>query len=409
METSNSNSNYKTGNMQNKVDNEDFKKIITDLCKDLFTTFPELNDNLNQDIIGLLNNDEDALSRVFNYCKTVFPERFFDILYQNAEMFSLTSEMNTHFLPGIDFKYLWNSDISDKTKDILWKYLQLILFCIVNNMSDSDGFGDTAKLFEAINGDEFKKKLEETINNMKDMFNDINLNTNSQEDASGNGINLNDLPDAQQFHEHINGMMDGKLGKLAREIAEETANDLNIDPENIGDAEEYFKTLFKNPTKLMGLVKNVGDKLDHKIKSGQIKESELIEEASNIVKRMKDMPGMENIQNMLSKMGIPNMGNLNLGGRNSKVNFGELQNQLNNNLKKSKMKERLRRKMEDKSNDSNEVIITEEQREREENILKMLNSDNTESIENLIFSKGEKGEKSLKSQNPNKNKNKSKK
>lgn len=406
METSNSNYENMDGDTQNK-ENQDFKKIITDLCKDLMTTFPELNDNLHEDLIGLLNNDEDALLRVFNYCKTVFPERFFDILYQNAEMFESTSEINTYFLPGINFKYLWNTDISDKTKDILWKYLQLILFCIVNNMSDRDGFGDTAKLFEAINGDEFKKKLEETINNMKDMFNDINSNTNS-EDLSGNGINLNDLPDAQQFHEHINGMMDGKLGKLAREIAEETANELNIDPENMDDAEDYFKTLFKNPTKLMGLVKNVGDKLDHKIKSGQIKESELIEEASNIVKRMKDMPGMENIQNMLSKMGIPNMGNLNLGGRNSKVNFGELQNQLNNNLKKSKMKERLRRKMEDKTNDSNEFVITEEQRMREENILKMLNSENIESIENLIFSKGEKGEKSLKSQNPNKKKNKSK-
>ena len=52
----------------------------------------------------------------------------------------------------------------------MWKYLQLILFSIVSNISDGDSFGDTAKLFESINEDEFKNKLEETINNMKDMF-----------------------------------------------------------------------------------------------------------------------------------------------------------------------------------------------------------------------------------------------
>ena len=391
---------------------DDFKKILVDLCKDLFVTFPELNDNLNEDLCTILdsanqpthvNNSNNAIGNVFSYCKQVFPERFFDILYQNSEMFNKDSEINTVFLPGIDFKYLWNSDISDKTKDILWKYLQLILFSIVNNMSDGNGFGDTAKLFESINEDEFKKKLDETINSMKDMFNDVSFNqsdTQGENQGQGPNINLNDLPDPQQFHAHINGMMDGKLGKLAREIAEETASDLNLDPENMGDAEDYFKNLFKNPGKLMNLVKNVGDKLDHKIKSGQINERELLEEASNIVKRMKDMPGMENIQSMLSKMGIPNVGNL--GSKNSKVNIGELQNQLNNNLKKAKLKERMRRKMDDKK-DTNEINITNEEREKEDYLLKMLNSSNNEQIENLIFSTGEKAEKSLKSQNPNTN------
>lgn len=414
MSSSESNSDTNTNNFKNM---EDFKKILLDLCKDLFISFPELKDNLNEDLYHVLSSqnnldlNKEALDNVFNYCKKVFPERFFDILYQNSEIFEKDSDINTYFLPGIDFKYLWNSDISDKTKEILWKYLQLILFSIVNNMSDGNGFGDTAKLFEAINEDEFKKKLDETINSMKDMFNDISFNQSNfdfdgqEGEGQGPGINLNDLPDPQQFHAHINGMMDGKLGKLAREIAEETANELNLDPDNIGDAEDYFKNLFKNPGKLMNLVKNVGDKLDTKIKSGQINERELLEEASNIVKRMKDMPGMENIQSMLSKMGFPNMGNL--GGRNSKVNIGELQNQLNNNLKKAKMKERLRKKMDDKKN-INEITITNDEREREEHILKMLNNANNDQIENLIFSTGEKVEKSLKSQKPNTNEKKKK-
>ena len=211
---------------QEKKSKTDFKKIIVEFCKDLLTTFPELQDNFDDDLIHLLQNtdNDEVLNRVYEYCKSVFPERFFDILYQNKDIFT-NDEVNTKFLPGIEFKELWKCEITDTTRETMWKYLQLILFSIVSNISDGDSFGDTAKLFESINEDEFKNKLEETINNMKDMFEESNVNLN---DASG--INLDELPDPKQMHDHISGMMDGKLGKLAREIAEETAAELNIDP-----------------------------------------------------------------------------------------------------------------------------------------------------------------------------------
>ena len=86
------------------------------------------------------------------------------------------------------------------------------------------------------------------------------------------------IPNAQDLHEHITSMMGGKLGKLAMELAEDTAKDLNLDMDNNSDAKDVFQKLFKNPTKLMSMVKNVGSKIDEKIKSGEIKESELMEE-----------------------------------------------------------------------------------------------------------------------------------
>ena len=52
-----------------------------------------------------------------------------------------------------------------------------------------------------------------------------------------NKINLEDLPDAEEMHDHISGMLDGKLGQLAKEIAEETVGDLNLqDTDNIEGA-----------------------------------------------------------------------------------------------------------------------------------------------------------------------------
>lgn len=384
MEKNNDNPSVKSKN--------DFNKILLDLCKDLLHTFPELNNNLHEDLSSVLNGNDEGYKNVYNHCKQTLPERFFDILYQNKEMFEDDS-INTQFLPGIDFKVLWKCDITDMTRETMWKYLQLLLFSVVSDISEGESFGDTAKLFEAINETEFKNKLDETINNIKNVF---EANGTNMPSSDCSGINLDDLPDANEFHEHINNMMEGKLGKLAREIAEETANELNIDPDNMSSANDYFQTLFKNPTKLMGLVKNVGDKLDHKIKSGDIKESELIEEASNIVKRMKDMPGMENIQQMLSKMGIPN-----IGGKNMKVNMGAVENHLNQNLKMAKTRERLKKKLDsqNKMKDSN-VHLTQEELDRETHITNLLNNNNVD-IENLIFRTGEKMEKSDRFQNKN--------
>ena len=269
--------------------------MIYDLTNDILFTFPEFKDKLHIDLYNIKESrDETSIKNVYDHIKTVFPERFFDILYKNEEMYS-NEEINTEFLPGIDFKELWKEDISSKTKDIIWKYLQVILFSVIGKVNSGESFGDTSKLFEAINEDELKDKLKETMGNLQNMMD----GSDPIIDVSG----VDQLPNPEDIQDHINGLLDGKLGNLAKEIAAETAEDLNIDMENATSVNDVFKNLFKNPGKLMNLVKNVGGKLDDKIKSGDIKESELMAEASELLSKMKDMPGMGDIQSMLKKNG----------------------------------------------------------------------------------------------------------
>jgi len=332
-------------NMEDITPPEEFLKIINDFTTDIITTFPEYSG-----IIGKwwsLKTETEILF-VFRHCVKILPERFFDILYKNASIFEVDSEFNTEFLPGIVFKQLWNDGISDNTKETIWKYLQLILFSVIGTVHNSSELGDTAKLFENINEDDLKGKLQETLANMQNMFErngttnqdgTTNQETNS-ENTSG-GINMDNMPNADDIHSHINNLMGGKLGKLAMELAEETANALNLDPDASGDSAEVFQELFKNPGKLMGMVKNVGDKIDDKIKSGEIKETELISEGMELLEKMKDMPGMGNIQQMFQQMGIPMPPGLN---KNTKVNTGAMQAQMEQNLKLAKMKERMNSK-----------------------------------------------------------------
>ena len=335
---------------------EEFTKVIKDFVGDLKTTFPEYNPLINkwwkdvshfssiEDDIereqAILKSEQESVSLLFEFCQKKLPPRFFDILYQSTDMFNPESEVDTEFLPHIHFKNLWQFEITEKTRETIWKYLQLILFSIIGTVENKDAFGDTAKLFEAINEDEFKSKLEETLSHMQGLF-DNSGNLGEGAENLGEGFSSGGIPNAEDIHEHITGMLDGKLGQLAREIAEETASNLNMDMENVTDMKDIFQNLVKNPTKLMGLVKTVGDKLDSRIKSGEIKESELISEATEMMNKMKNMPGMGNLQSLLSKMGMGN-----LSGLGGKVNTGAMEAQLNKNLKMAKTKERIRAKAE---------------------------------------------------------------
>ena len=288
--------------------NEKFNQVIDDFVKDLLTTFPELKDKLT-DI-----NKEIYLA----HCTELYPKKFFDILYQNNDLFN----EECCLLPNINFSLLMKDEsVSQKTKETIWKYLQLILFSILDTLDDKNSFGDTSKLFEAINGSDLHKKISETMEGMKDFF----VNESDGSGSAFEGINEDFNP--EKLKGHLDGLMDGKIGRLAKEIAEETA-------QSVGDQEEFMKNVMKNPSKIMSLVKDIGGKLENKIKSGEVKESELLEEATELIDKMKDIPG---IKEMMSKMGM-----------NGKMDFKGMANKMQQTMNQAKTKERLKKKMEER-------------------------------------------------------------
>lgn len=378
---------------------DEFKKVIRDFIGDLKQTFPEYEPLINKwwkdkALFAHIENEDEreteyrkaedkSIKFLSEYCKKKLPPRFFDILYQNDDMFKEGSTVDTEFLPHIHFKSLWEYDITQKTRDIIWKYLQLILFSIVGSVENKDVFGDTAKLFESINEEEFKSKLAETMAKMQDLFEKDTEKSDASPDSNSNtGPNI---PNANDFHEHISGMLDGKLGRLAKEIAEETANDLNLDMDNMTDMKGVFDKLIKNPTKLMGLVKNVGDKIDNKIKSGELKESELISEATEMMNKMKNMPGMDDIQSLLQKMGM--------GG--AKVNMPAMEEKMAKNLKMAKMKERMNAKAQDNR------AAREASSQQQQSQVPVSNANQAELDEKLINMFTEKPERTPRGSAPN--------
>lgn len=308
-----------------KTDN--FKPIISDLVNDLSTTFPEYSELWAH----WRTADQAEYDTLYQYCLTVYPERFFDILYQNIDIFGKESVVNTMFLPNVDFKVLFNCDgVTDGTKKTLWKYLQLILFNVVGSIDDKTKFGDAAAMFDGIDEKVLQDKLKETMEGIGDLFKDNEFTFDA---AEGGG-----MPKVDDIHEHLKGIFDGKIGKLAKELAEEISGDF---ADIVGDGDEgattqdVIKKMMKNPKKMMDLVKTVSNKLTSKMDSGEITKEEIMKEAGGIMAKMKEMGGGDKLQEMLKKFA----GNM---GKNARIDM----NALDRMTKQEENKERIKKKLE---------------------------------------------------------------
>jgi hypothetical protein len=318
---------------------DNFKTIIHDFTIDLTTTFPEFSHFWSK----WTDATTEEYQTLFAYCLTVFPERFFDIMYQNAEIFVLSSEVNTMFLPDVNFKILFNCEgVSDNTKKTIWKYLQLMLFNTIGSIDDKSKFGDAASIFDGIDENTLQDKLKETMEGLGDFFKDMGKTAETAPD-DGNRQEFtfdpkDGIPNMEDIHEHLKGVFDGKIGKLAKELAEEISGDFNdLVGETTGSTQDVLKNLMKNPKKMMGLVKKVGDRLTEKMDSGEISKDEIMKEAGDIMAKMKEMGGGADKLNDLFKQ---------FAGKNMRVDT----NAMDRMTKKEAIKERMRKKMEANKN-----------------------------------------------------------
>jgi hypothetical protein len=299
---------------------DNFNSVILDFTKDLSITYPEYSFLWSKWMVDKI--DEDETKHLFEYCLSIYPERFFDILYQNNDIFNADSETNTTFLPNVDFKLLFNCEgVSENTKKTIWKYLQLILFTIVGGVKDKATFGETMNMFDGIDESELNEKLKETMSGISEFFSNItgdNTNDNtSEENNNGNrttpkfempnmekmfedmnnneGFNeefknafnkmggMPNMPNMENMQDHLKSLFDGKIGSLAKDMAEEISEefqDILGGDDDVKDTSDVLKKMMKNPKKIMDLMKTISGKLDTKMQNGEISRDEIMKEAT---------------------------------------------------------------------------------------------------------------------------------
>ena len=355
---------------------KNFKNVIIDLINDLTIVYPEYTF-----MWSMWNTADDAeYEKLFKHCLAVFPERFFDIMYTNADIFKSDSTLNVMFLPNVNFRLLFNCDgISENTKTSIWKYLQLILMTVLGSVKNVADFGDAADIFSAMDEKDLQEKMaetmeginqfftkdkdnveaepdtefqfnenhfSETMDGMKNMFENAFKGSDGTEGTEGEGLGGFKFPKPEVLQEHLKGLLEGKLGKLAKEFTEEFTEDMKSvfddgDMNDMKSSKDILMKIIKNPQKMMLIMKKLTDKLQSKMKSGDISQEEMMDEMQDLMEKMKGMGGKGDLSDLMKGFsGTPLMKMLEkgLGGKVDMSAFGKM-------TKQNAMKERLRNKM----------------------------------------------------------------
>ena len=385
------------------------RSIICDFTADLSVVFPEYAFMWSK----WASATDAEYEKLYAHCLAIYPERFFDIMYTNADIFNADSKIDVCFLPDVNFRMLFNCEgVSEKTKTSIWKYLQLLLFTIVGSVNDTKRFGDAANIFEAMDENELHEKMAETLESVGEFFKNMEEEDSDEHEhersgtsgtsrtsgTSGtqsgehersgersgttgetdeDGINeISDvmkdifeglkqgttnnsgankkpsmkMPDPEILKEHLKTLLDGKLGKLAKEFTDEFTNDLKgffdeEDEANMKSSKDVLMKLIKDPKKMVLILKKITTKLQERMKRGDISQEELMAEMSGLMEKMKEMGGGADFAEMMKGLaGTPIMKMFEKGLGGGKLDM----NKMTQMSKQAEMKERLRRKMEQK-------------------------------------------------------------
>ena len=364
---------------------ENFKVCIQDFTADLSITFPEFQHQWSRWQNPELPDAE--WEKLLEYCKKTYPERFFDLLYKNEEIFALPSAegevkvedvnsdeedewdekraIDVYFLPTVDFRKLYNCQgVSDSTKESIWKYLQMILFLIMKTVKTSSAFGDSEDLFAGVDEKELQEQMKSTLENLAEFFQktEEEMGEGEGEGEEGSGektesqrpegkgptSGIGQMPDIDDINEHLKNLMGGKIGQFAEEIMGEYSKELEEvigDVKNAKSVKDVVGHMFKNSKKMKELLKKIQDKFKEKMDSGEISKEDVMKETKEIFGKLKGMKkGKEMNQYMKSMMaGMGGLGGLGAGlGKNTRMDLGAMERM----IKKEETAERLRAKAE---------------------------------------------------------------
>lgn len=252
-----------------------FKSFITDICK----VFPEHKETIDNNYSSVLELDEIIIddNEIISEFLNNIDKNSNDISNKNSDIF--TDEL--FLIKDISMKSIWESDISEKTKQNIWKYLQA--FCVINiSRNSNDKINEVLKSIES-NEKVTDKKTVKEIKKLKKMNENLKKDVEENNEENSKDKSIEELVD------------NTAIGNLAKEITEDLGFSENGEP----DISEIMK-----PENMMNMFQKINSTLSQKIENKELDMNNLFGEASGLMNNNDIMKGM---------MGM--MGNM--GGNNS--------------------------------------------------------------------------------------------
>jgi hypothetical protein len=307
--------------------------LFSDFIRDISKVFPEIKNSLYR-------NYEDCLVESDNKCLCDFPKvkRFLEligdyekyIVDKNLEFFDLEVE----FLEEISFKRLWEKNISNKTRESIWKYFQTFQLISINLKSSE-------ALNAALDGDKIDKSSLKDIKKMKKLSEEVQSKSNTGDTDGENNLD-----------EMLGGLMDSGIGEIAKEVAQ------SLDVESMfGSVDENSNPMelmaqLMNPDKMGSIFNNINSVMEQKMATGELTQDGLKSEAEGMMGQMGENPMFKNMMQQMGENGVQTgqSGGESRSGGENQSDLNSDRSSTETELSREEKQRRLREKIKEKKN-----------------------------------------------------------
>lgn len=304
---------------------EDIDSKVFDLfenfIRDLSTTFPEIKGclyrNYEKEILHENNLKIKDSEKIQTFLKQINDNKS---LIENKDEKLIQDDIC--FLEEISFNRLWDKNISNNTKETIWKYLQT--FVIINiNLNSSEQLKNAIESIEK--SEKIKKNTANDLKTLKKLTQEVKKETI-------------DTSDENELENMIGGMMDSDIGNIAKEVA----SSINIE-EMFGDVSENTNPmeLFSNimqPDKMQDIFKNIGSVMEKKMEKGELNKEDLKNQADQLFGSLSNNQMFNSV-----------MGQMNQSVNQSPLNNQEDKKELTKEEKQKILREKIKKKQENRS------------------------------------------------------------
>ena len=262
--------------------------IFSSFIRNLSKTFPEIKNCLYRNYESEITGENLKLSD----CPKI--QSFLDKVHENNELIRKKDEKlfteDIEFLEEISFQRLWNKNITEKTKESIWKYFKSFTIITINLNSSKE----LKEVLETIgNEDEVSKediKDKQTAKTLKDLK---KLSEEVKEEVTEE--------DEIDLENMLGGLMDTNIGSIAKEVATSiNIQDMfgNVD-ENTNPMEMMAQMM--NPEKMGSIFQNINNVMEKKMESGELDQEILKKEAQDMYGNMADNPLFSNLMGQMNQ------------------------------------------------------------------------------------------------------------
>lgn len=270
--------------------------IVNEFLKSLQKPLPEL-EKVCRDLNLRCGNEETRDSFIREMIESL--GKYDEKIVQRDESIILAG---MEILPGLSLAEYW-SELSVKTQDAIWKYINLILLAGAKHVRylDRKTKTDDLSISDKFKDPEIREKMMDTIRKTLETIPQTSETNPETDEEIGN---------------FMNQLNDTSIGSLIRDIVSDLSGD--ISPEKLGLPEDMslesmgpddLMGLLGNPavsSNLFSLVSKISNKITGKMKDGSFNQEDLVRESQELLTKSGGLLQKMNpeVAQMMKSMGL---------------------------------------------------------------------------------------------------------